>query len=247
VTISGKIPSLSSGDRICISEVIQWGNLDIRNLEISDYLLKQIPGDNYGSFSKLLSINFQDCTSLEYIPENLFQYANNLNHFESTFKGCSSLKEIPEDVQILWQSGKFYDSEAKMALSEAGEVAVKQSAFITRMDLAYAAADLVISRAGASSISELCLLGKPSILVPSPNVAEDHQTKNAMALSTKDAAILVPDVEANMILMQQAFKIVANDVKLKNLSENIKSLAQKDSASRIADIVIKIANKKENE
>ena len=158
-----------------------------------------------------------------------------------------SLKEIPEDIQILWQSGKFYDSEAKMALSEAGDVAVKQSAFITRMDLAYAAADLVISRAGASSISELCLLGKPSILVPSPNVAEDHQTKNAMALSTKDAAILVPDAEANMILMPQAFKIVANDVKLKNLSENIKTLAQKDSASRIADIVIKIANKKENE
>ena len=98
VTISGKIASFSSGDRICISEVIQWGNLDIRNLEISDYLLKQIPDDNYGSFSKLLSINFQDCTSLEYIPENLFQYANNLNHFESTFRGCSSLKEIPEKL-----------------------------------------------------------------------------------------------------------------------------------------------------
>ena len=98
VTISGKIPSLSSGDRTCISEVIQWGNLDLRNLTINDYLLKQIPNDNYGSFSKLLSINFQNCTSLEYIPENLFQHANNLSHFESTFRGCSSLKEIPEKL-----------------------------------------------------------------------------------------------------------------------------------------------------
>ena len=98
VSISGKIPSLSSGDRICISEIIQWGNLNLRNLKISDYLLKQIPGDNYGSFSKLVNITFQDCKSLEYIPENLFQYANNLSHFESTFRGCSSLKEIPEKL-----------------------------------------------------------------------------------------------------------------------------------------------------
>ncbi len=98
VSISGKIASFSSGDRICISEVIQWGNLNLRNLEISDYLLKQIPGDNYGSFSKLSRINFQNCTSLEYIPENLFQNANSLNYLESTFSGCSSLKEIPEKL-----------------------------------------------------------------------------------------------------------------------------------------------------
>ncbi|MBO5721139.1 MAG: undecaprenyldiphospho-muramoylpentapeptide beta-N-acetylglucosaminyltransferase [Bacteroidales bacterium] len=158
-----------------------------------------------------------------------------------------SLKEIPEGIQIIWQSGKFYDKSASEAITKAGDVAVKQSAFITRMDYAYAAADLVISRAGASSISELCLLGKASILVPSPNVAEDHQTKNAMALSTKDAAILVPDAEANISLMHQAFSIVKDERRVKNLSENIKLLAQKESASRIADIVIEIAKKRGNE
>ena len=160
---------------------------------------------------------------------------------------ADSLKDIPEDVQIIWQSGKFYDKSASEAIRNAGDIAVKQSAFITRMDYAYAAADLVISRAGASSISELCLLGKAAILVPSPNVAEDHQTKNALALSTKDAAILVPDSEANISLMNRAFKTVKDEIKLKNMSDNIKNLAQNNSASRIADIVIKTANKKDNE
>ena len=160
---------------------------------------------------------------------------------------ADSLKDIPEDVQIIWQSGKFYDKSASEAIRNAGDIAVKQSAFITRMDYAYAAADLVISRAGASSISELCLLGKAAILVPSPNVAEDHQTKNALALSTKDAAILVPDSEANISLMNRAFKTVKDEIKLKNMSDNIKTLAQNNSASRIADIVIKTANKKDNE
>ena len=160
---------------------------------------------------------------------------------------ADSLRDLPEDIQIIWQSGKFYDKSASKAIADAGEVAVKQSAFITRMDYAYAAADLVISRAGASSISELCLLGKASILVPSPNVAEDHQTKNALALSTRDAAILVHDSEANISLMHQAFKTVKDETKLKYMSDNIKTLAQNNSASRIADIVIKIANREDNE
>ena len=160
---------------------------------------------------------------------------------------ADSLRDLPEDIQIIWQSGKFYDKSASKAIADAGEVAVKQSAFITRMDYAYAAADLVISRAGASSISELCLLGKASILVPSPNVAEDHQTKNALALSTRDAAILVPDSEANISLMHQAFRTVKDETKLKYMSDNIKTLAQNNSASRIADIVIKIANREDNE
>ncbi len=157
---------------------------------------------------------------------------------------ADSLKDIPERVQIIWQSGKFYDNEASEAIKRVGKVPVKQSAFITRMDLAYAVADLVISRAGASSISELCLLGKPAILVPSPNVAEDHQTKNAMALAEKDAAILIPDSEAINSLMNQAFKLVEDDIRLKNMSNNIKTLAEEDSANRIADIVINIANNK---
>ena len=123
VSISGKIPSLSSGDRICISEVIQWGNLNLRNLKISDYLLKQIPGDNYGSFSKLAYITFHNCKSLEYIPENLFQHANNLSYFESTFNGCSSLKEIPERLfekclNAINFAGVFMDCSSLISIPE---------------------------------------------------------------------------------------------------------------------------------
>ena len=115
------------------------------------------------------------------------------------------------------------------------------SDFITRMDYAYSAADLVISRAGASSISELCLLGKPVVLVPSPNVAEDHQTKNALALVDKQAAIYVKDSEAEAKLMDVALSTVADDRKLKELSENIAKLALPDSARIIAQEVIKLA------
>ena len=113
--------------------------------------------------------------------------------------------------------------------------------FISRMDEAYAAADLVISRAGASSISELCLLGKPAILVPSPNVAEDHQTKNAMALVDKDAALCVTDAEAVDKLIALALATVADEGRLDRLSRNIKKLAFADSADRIADEVYKLA------
>jgi len=109
------------------------------------------------------------------------------------------------------------------------------------MDYAYSAADLVISRAGASSISELCLLGKPVVLVPSPNVAEDHQTKNALALVDKQAAIYVKDSEAEAKLMDVALNTVADDRKLKELSENIAKLALPDSARIIAQEVIKLA------
>lgn len=109
----------------------------------------------------------------------------------------SALDRIPGDeVQLIWQSGKYYEESVKAALAGKDYDYVVQMPFITRMDMAYKAADLVISRAGAGSISELCLLGKPALLVPSPNVAEDHQTKNAMALSEKGAALLIPDSEA---------------------------------------------------
>ena len=113
--------------------------------------------------------------------------------------------------------------------------------FISSMDNAYAAADIVVSRAGASSISELCLLGKPCILVPSPNVAEDHQTKNAMALSTKDAAIFIADKDAREQLIGVALKTVEDDVKLASLSENVKKLAFHNSADVIAEEVYKLA------
>ena len=113
--------------------------------------------------------------------------------------------------------------------------------FIGCMDYAYAAADLVVSRAGASSISELCLLGKPCVLVPSPNVAEDHQTQNALALSSKDAAIFVADKEAKEKLVQTALETVTNDERLLSLSENVKKLAFLNSSDIIAEEVYKLA------
>jgi UDP-N-acetylglucosamine--N-acetylmuramyl-(pentapeptide) pyrophosphoryl-undecaprenol N-acetylglucosamine transferase len=113
--------------------------------------------------------------------------------------------------------------------------------FISSMDNAYAAADIVVSRAGASSISELCLLGKPCILVPSPNVAEDHQTKNAMALSGRGAAILVKDKDAKDELIGVALKTVMDDLKLDSLSGNVKMMAFHNAADVIAEEVYKLA------
>ena len=118
------------------------------------------------------------------------------------------------------------------------------SDFITRMDYAYAAADLIISRAGASSISELCLLKKPVILVPSPNVAEDHQTKNALALVGKDAAVMVADKDAEQQLVSKALEIIHDDERLRVLGRNIATLAQHQSAERIVDEIVKIIEKK---
>ena len=112
--------------------------------------------------------------------------------------------------------------------------------FISDMGAAYKAADLVISRAGASSISEFQLIGKPVILVPSPNVAEDHQTKNAMALVNKDAALCVKDVDAPVTLIKLALDTITNDEKLASLSENVKKMGLKNSAEIIADEVIKL-------
>ena len=146
------------------------------------------------------------------------------------------------NVQVIWQTGKYYSQSIAEELKKTDEVEnMKVMDFIGSMDNAYAAADVVVSRAGASSISELCLLGKPCILVPSPNVAEDHQTKNAMALSTKDAAIFIADKDAKAQLIDVALKTVADDAKLKSLSENVKKLAFHDSADVIAEEVYKLA------
>lgn len=147
-------------------------------------------------------------------------------------------------IQVIWQTGKFYikqmREDAEKYISEDFIV----TDFVSRMDYAYAIADLVVSRAGASSISELCLLAKPVILVPSPNVAEDHQTKNAMALVNKNAAVMVRDKEAIGKLIPEALELIQNDKRLKDLSKNIVTLAQKDSANRIVDEVFNIINLK---
>ena len=147
------------------------------------------------------------------------------------------------DVQILWQHGKFYSAEIREALAKTDKVDnLIATEFIKDMDRAYAAADLVISRAGASSISEICLLEKPSILVPSPNVAEDHQTKNAQALSNRGAAILVRDADARNTLVNVALQTVSDTEVLLSLAENAGKMAFRDSAQVIAQEVWKLAN-----
>ena len=158
---------------------------------------------------------------------------------ESMLRHLDLIKE--SDLQFIWQTGKFYSAEIAERLKDQNLPNLKVTDFITDMGAAYRAADLVISRAGASSISEFCLIGKPVILVPSPNVAEDHQTKNALALSTRDAAIYIKDAEAPDILLHTAIETVHDDAKLKSLSENVLKLALPDSANIIAKEVINLA------
>lgn len=160
------------------------------------------------------------------------------------------IKGHPE-VQFIWQTGRIYIDEVKAAITTFTGDTMRNvcvaslpnlyvSDFIHEMPMAYGLADLVVSRAGAGSISEFCLLGKPVILVPSPNVAEDHQTKNALALVQKDAALYVKDADAPAQLVALALKTVADDQKLHSLSEHIARLALPDSADRIAKEVLKL-------
>lgn len=145
-------------------------------------------------------------------------------------------------VQFIWQTGKYYHEQIKEQLKKHQPLPMLHvTDFISDMGAAYKAADLVISRAGASSISEFCLIGKPVILVPSPNVAEDHQTKNAMALVNKDAALYVKDAAAPDTLLPLAIKTVEDDSRLASLSKNILKMALPNSASIIADAVIEMA------
>lgn len=162
-----------------------------------------------------------------------------LNHLEDIRRS---------EVQFIWQTGKFYIEDARCRVAAAGSLPMLHvTDFISKMEDAYSAADLVISRAGAGSISEFCLLQKPVILVPSPNVAEDHQTKNALALVDKDAALYVKDSEAQEKLLTLAVDTVNDSGRLTALSRNIAKLAFKDSADVIAAEVIKLAEQYKNE
>jgi len=145
-------------------------------------------------------------------------------------------------VKMIWQCGRFYTEEARASLEgmPAGSVILKE--FIERMDLAYRAADLIVARAGAITISELCHVGKPAILIPSPNVAEDHQTRNANSLVDQGAAICLPDHEAVSGMMAAAIELLGNDTKQAALSKNIKALAFPDSGGRIAEEIISLMN-----
>ena len=149
-------------------------------------------------------------------------------------------------VQFIWQTGKYYNASINERLKGRTDLGMlKVTDFIGDMGAAYKAADLVISRAGASSISEFCLIGKPVILVPSPNVAEDHQTKNAMALVDKDAALYVKDADAPTEVISLAIKTVKDDARLAALEANIRKLGLPDSADVIADEVVRLARKSE--
>ena len=157
----------------------------------------------------------------------------------------SNLQKIKDSgVQFIWQTGKIYIDEVQNTVAKFGELPMLYvTDFISDMAKAYTAADLVISRAGAGSISEFCLLKKPIVLVPSPNVAEDHQTQNALALVNKNAALYVKDADANDKLLDTAIATVNQAELLKNLSTNIAELAFTDSANVIAKEVIKLAEK----
>jgi UDP-N-acetylglucosamine--N-acetylmuramyl-(pentapeptide) pyrophosphoryl-undecaprenol N-acetylglucosamine transferase len=144
-------------------------------------------------------------------------------------------------VQLIWQCGKNYHQQASEQMEHFSLPHVRLFDFIDRMDLAYAAADLIISRAGAGTISELALVNRPALLVPSPNVAEDHQTKNALSLAEKKAAVLVKDGEARSSLVDKAFDIIEDEGKMQELSANIARIAKPDSAKRIAKEIIALA------
>jgi UDP-N-acetylglucosamine--N-acetylmuramyl-(pentapeptide) pyrophosphoryl-undecaprenol N-acetylglucosamine transferase len=147
------------------------------------------------------------------------------------------------DCQWLWQTGKHYFENVKALVSLSFSENISVHGFINRMDYAYAAADIIVSRAGAGTISELCLVGKPVILVPSPNVAEDHQTKNAKALSEKEAAVLITDDQAIKALVNETIKLVSDKTRRVVLSENILKMAYRDADIRIAEEVLKLAGK----
>ena len=148
-----------------------------------------------------------------------------------------------EDIEVIWQCGKYYKASIDSFMQEHAVTGIQHSDFIQRMDLAYAAADVVISRSGASSVSELCAAHKASIFVPSPNVAEDHQTHNAMALVSKDAALMVRDWDAKEQLLSTACELLENPEKIATLEKNIATLARTEAAMDIAKEVYTVLEK----
>ncbi len=167
------------------------------------------------------------------------QGARSIN--QSVLKDLNKLSSA--DIQLIWQTGKMFYSQALEAIAKLNNPGIKVFDFISRMDLAYSMSDVVVARGGASTVSELCLVGKPVILVPLPTAAEDHQTKNCMALVEHDAAILVKDVDANDTLIDVALTLVNDKALQEKMIANIKSLAITDSAEKIArEVLLLIKN-----
>lgn len=160
----------------------------------------------------------------------------------SIIAGLSRIGEEADTLQVIWQTGKIYDDLCREALASSGVKNVLQMPFISNMDMAYRAANIVISRAGASSISELQLLGKASILVPSPNVAEDHQTKNALALVNRNAALMITDANAPEQLVATMLRTAGNDDTINTLAANVKEMALPNAAERIVDRLLQLTS-----
>lgn len=197
----------------------------------------------------------QDLVNLEGLEREAFSHFGLQEGFKTLFvmggsggagtinasvKACIAHGIDKEKVQVIWQTGKYYYAEVMREFSTKNHPDVHVYPFIDRMDLAYAAADLVVSRAGAIAISELCVVGKPVILVPSPNVAEDHQNRNAGALVSKKAALLVKDTEAPAQLYFTVRSAFDNEAQLAELSRNIKAMAITNAADMIAEEVLKL-------
>src|SRR5246127_1332766 len=161
---------------------------------------------------------------------------------EAMGKGLQQLAD--NNIQLVWQTGKIYIDTAKQQTALFSDKNIKAVDFITRMDLAYAIADCVVSRAGAGAISELCIIQKPCILVPLPTAAEDHQTKNAMSLVNKNAAILVKDTEASSRLVNEAVKLVTDDARQQELKQNMAKMALPNAAEVITNEVLKLVGYK---
>ncbi|MDA3890290.1 MAG: undecaprenyldiphospho-muramoylpentapeptide beta-N-acetylglucosaminyltransferase [Salinivirgaceae bacterium] len=147
---------------------------------------------------------------------------------------------IRKDIQVIWQTGKSYYEQARKELTQYSSHNVQVFEFINKMNLAYSVADVIISRAGAGTISELCIIGKPIILVPSPNVAEDHQTKNALALVDKEAAIMVNDSDAKELLINELLKLMADDNKWVEMQMRLHKLAKPNADEHIVDELLKL-------
>jgi len=161
---------------------------------------------------------------------------------ESMEAGLAKFAE--KNIQVIWQTGKPFFSRAEAAAAPYKGKGIVATEFITKMDYGYAAADLVVSRAGAGAVSELCLVHKPCILVPLPTAAEDHQTKNAMSLVNHQAAILVKDVDAKNILVEKAIELAFDNELQKKMELNLAGLALKNSAELIANEILSLINKK---
>jgi UDP-N-acetylglucosamine--N-acetylmuramyl-(pentapeptide) pyrophosphoryl-undecaprenol N-acetylglucosamine transferase len=153
-------------------------------------------------------------------------------------------KMYREDLQVIWQCGQLYYGEMEKHVKASGLQNIRVLPFISKMESAYGVADLIIARAGALTISELCLIGKPAILVPSPNVAENHQTRNAEALVSRGAAVMIPDREARERMVDVMLGLIGDDHRLQQLSENIKHLGIPDASERIVAEVLKLAESK---